>query len=153
MTACTIQTGGRACGSTRQVRHYLTGHACPDHTPAKTAGRPETQPDPQLTLDALQARFEHRPVTPDTRPRMGRYGVEVERVRLAGGGDTHAKRIPPKVTPEPAADLGQALPQLTCPGCHLHPRAHAPNCPMGPRARFAMAADGSILGTVKRGPE
>lgn len=153
MSACTVDLGGHPCGRTERVRHYLTGYACPAHTPARVAGRPEAYVDPALTLEALQAPFANRPVTPDTRPRMGRFGVEVERARLKG--DIGGKEIRANVRP-PAPGLnsrGQVSALLECPGCHRHPGAHEPNCPLGPRARFAMAADGSLVGTAKRGPE
>lgn len=147
-SACTVEVGGRACGATAGVRAYLPGPACPAHTPARLAGRPEPVPDPALTLEVIQERTfgARRPVTPDTRPRLGKFGVEVERARLAERRDAAAKTIRADVPP--AAGV-----ELSCPGCHRHPRSHAAHCPMGPRARFAMAADGSIVGTIKRGPE
>lgn len=123
MTACTLQSGGLVCGAV-PARPYLQGRRCTSHTPARLAGRPDLTADPDRTLAALQARFAQGPASPAARR------------------DIPAKEIPADVTPAPS-----------CPGCHLHPRAHAPNCPMGPRARFSMAADGSMLGTAKRGPE
>lgn len=156
MTACTIELDGRPCGTTTGVRHYLIGHACRAHTPARLAGRPERRIDPALTLEALQqATFARRLVTPDTRPRMGKFGVEVERAQLG-----LTVELPDPVEAAPPTSKSRPLPlgsgqraEPTCPGCHRHPQAHGPHCPLGPRARFAMASDGTMVGTRKRGPE
>ena len=39
----------RHCGSTQSVRQYLPGYRCPNHTPARLAGRPEP-PTPHEAL-------------------------------------------------------------------------------------------------------
>lgn len=36
----------RYCRSADQVRHFLPGHRCPDHTPNALKGLPETPPGP-----------------------------------------------------------------------------------------------------------
>lgn len=41
-----IGAESRYCGSTDQVRRYLTGMCCPEHTPARLAGRPEPPASP-----------------------------------------------------------------------------------------------------------
>ncbi len=40
------------CQSTDQVRRYLTGPRCPDHTPSALRGRSEVPPGPGLPADA-----------------------------------------------------------------------------------------------------
>lgn len=40
-----IGAESRYCGSTDQVRRYLTGMCCPEHTPARLAGHPEPPVD------------------------------------------------------------------------------------------------------------
>jgi hypothetical protein len=171
---CTLEDDGAACNAA-PTRPYLVGPRCTDHTPARLAGRQDHVPDPTLTLEALQARFAHCPVTPDTRPRLGRFGVEVERQRLGiqreepdlrvcccglgreqhwANGRGNNRGTCSGWAPAVATNRGITIPAApVCPGCHRHPGAHATHCPMGPRARFAMAADGSIVGTAKRGPE
>lgn len=47
------------CRSTEDVRYYLTGWRCPDHTPAKLAGREEDAPDPTRTLAGIRAAEEY----------------------------------------------------------------------------------------------
>ena len=54
MILCEHWIGGRFC-SEGPTRTYLVGHRCSAHTPAALAGRPDHQPDPVLTLDALRA--------------------------------------------------------------------------------------------------
>lgn len=49
-----VQTGWGTCGATEGVRLYLPGPRCPDHTPARLAGRPEANPDPALSLTGLR---------------------------------------------------------------------------------------------------
>lgn len=49
------QGTGRVCGATVDVRAYLAGPRCPQHTPARLAGRPEDAPDPARTLTGLRA--------------------------------------------------------------------------------------------------
>lgn len=39
----------RRCLTVEDVDQYLTGWRCPDHTPARIAGRPEPQPGPGYT--------------------------------------------------------------------------------------------------------
>lgn len=41
-----IGAAARPCGSTDQVRRYLPGYRCPQHTPAALAGRPEPPENP-----------------------------------------------------------------------------------------------------------
>lgn len=45
---CTHWLGGerRYCHDDKHVRRYATGPRCPEHTPARLAGRPEPQPGP-----------------------------------------------------------------------------------------------------------
>lgn len=38
---CEHETAGGVCGSTEEVRRFLTGLRCPAHTPAAVAGRAE----------------------------------------------------------------------------------------------------------------
>jgi hypothetical protein len=47
---------GHPCGSTDHVRPYAIGLRCPQHPPARLAGRPEPDDlvDPELTLDGLR---------------------------------------------------------------------------------------------------
>ncbi|WP_087507911.1 hypothetical protein [Cellulomonas iranensis] len=44
------------CGARDDVRTYLNGPACPQHTPAALAGHAEVSPDPATTLAALRER-------------------------------------------------------------------------------------------------
>lgn len=52
---CELWTGGAYCGAAGDVRAYVPGPRCPDHTPAALAGRPDHTPDPERTLDGLRA--------------------------------------------------------------------------------------------------
>lgn len=54
MNTCTHWTDGAFCGARGGVRKYLTGDRCPNHTPAALRGRPETTPDPALTITGLR---------------------------------------------------------------------------------------------------
>lgn len=47
-----IGTERHHCRSTHQVRPYLTGPRCPNHTPSALQGRPEAPPGPGLPADA-----------------------------------------------------------------------------------------------------
>jgi putative DNA primase/helicase len=53
--ACDYWSNGGYCGSP-EVRRYINGWRCIAHTPARVAGRPDIQPDPELTLAALRAK-------------------------------------------------------------------------------------------------
>lgn len=44
---------GRYCLNAEGVRRYLIGRRCPSHTPAALAGRPEPQPGPGYTPQAI----------------------------------------------------------------------------------------------------
>lgn len=50
------EQGVPACGSTDNVHPYLTGLACPLHTPAAAAGREEVVPDPEWGSEAGYAK-------------------------------------------------------------------------------------------------
>jgi hypothetical protein len=52
---CTYYTADAGVCGTTPTRVYLQGRRCPDHTPARLAGRPETVPDPARTLDGIRA--------------------------------------------------------------------------------------------------
>lgn len=58
--ACSLETGGRVCGSPVGVRRYLPGLRCAEHAPANPT------PDPDRTLDGLRAR-----TLPETYPAYG----------------------------------------------------------------------------------
>lgn len=47
-----IGTEHRHCGTTRDVRPYLTGPCCPAHTPNAIKGLPEVPPGPGLPATA-----------------------------------------------------------------------------------------------------
>jgi hypothetical protein len=47
-----VGADGRHCGSADQVRHYLTGHRCPLHTPRALQGLPEIPPGPGMPAGA-----------------------------------------------------------------------------------------------------
>jgi putative DNA primase/helicase len=51
--ACNYWSNGGRCGQP-ETRRYLNGWRCVAHTPAALAGRPDIEPDPELTLAALQ---------------------------------------------------------------------------------------------------
>lgn len=53
--SCQHHTDGVGVCGASPTRLYLTGRRCPNHTPARVAGRPEVTPDPALTLDGLRA--------------------------------------------------------------------------------------------------
>lgn len=56
---CALFVDGAVCG--RPAAHrYLVGVRCPDHTPARLAGRPETVPDPAATMAGLQRAAQER---------------------------------------------------------------------------------------------
>lgn len=74
------------CGSTFGVRRYLTGLACPFHTPAQLAGRadpPSPVPQPEesprrLPRSALTGDAGYGAATTDPRPRIlpePRFGI------------------------------------------------------------------------------
>lgn len=44
----------RFCGSDVDVRRYLPGLRCPDHTPARLAGHAEASPNPDHTMEGLR---------------------------------------------------------------------------------------------------
>lgn len=48
------------------TRAYLTGPRCADHTPARLAGRDETIPDPERTLDGRRRAAGINPEQPMT---------------------------------------------------------------------------------------
>lgn len=48
-----IGTLNRECGA-EGARHYVSGMCCPDHTPARLAGRPENKPDPARSMTGLR---------------------------------------------------------------------------------------------------
>jgi len=50
---CGYYTAGGHCRAT-PTRRYLQGPRCAAHSPAAVAGRPETAPDPALTLTGLR---------------------------------------------------------------------------------------------------
>ncbi len=57
MSTCEHWDGtARATCAEPSTGYYLTGRCCPAHTPAALAGRPETVPDPPLTLAGLRIR-------------------------------------------------------------------------------------------------
>lgn len=53
-TPCRHWDNDHPCGNPN-TRNYLTGPRCSAHTPAATADKPETTPDPNRTLTALRA--------------------------------------------------------------------------------------------------
>lgn len=53
MNSCGHWINGGYCGAPAE-KSYVVGPRCPPHTPAALAGRPETVPDPALTLDGLR---------------------------------------------------------------------------------------------------
>lgn len=55
VTGCGHWQDGGYCGATDNVRRYIPGPRCPQHTPAALNGRPECEPDPTLTLDGIRA--------------------------------------------------------------------------------------------------
>ena len=56
MTAatCDYTAAGIVCGVAEDVRLYITGLRCLEHTPSALAGRPEVTVNPDLTLAALK---------------------------------------------------------------------------------------------------
>ena len=52
----TLEMHRSMCGVTEDVRLYMTGLRCLEHTPSALAGRPEVTVDPDLTLAALKRR-------------------------------------------------------------------------------------------------
>jgi hypothetical protein len=57
--ACDHWSNGGRCGNP-ETRRYINGWRCAAHTPAALAGRPDLEPDPELTLAALQAKAARR---------------------------------------------------------------------------------------------
>jgi len=57
--------GSGVCGAPSPAG-YITGLRCPDHTPARLAGRPETVPDPARTLTGLRKAAGVDPTAPMT---------------------------------------------------------------------------------------
>lgn len=53
------------CGAS-SAAGYITGPRCPDHTPARLAGRPEAVPDPARTLEGLRKAAGLDPTAPMT---------------------------------------------------------------------------------------
>lgn len=51
---CNLWQDGAYCLAETE-KAYLDGPRCPGHTPAALAGRPETVPDPSLTLAGIRA--------------------------------------------------------------------------------------------------
>ncbi|WP_329187009.1 hypothetical protein [Actinacidiphila glaucinigra] len=75
-----IGTETRHCGATEDVRHYLPGMRCPQHTPAALAGRAEPQPGPGIPAYRQQTTNEARPVT-SWRDVNGALYVDLEGIR------------------------------------------------------------------------
>jgi hypothetical protein len=63
--ACDYWSGGGYCGNP-ETRRYINGWRCVAHMPAALADRPDLQPDPELTLAALQAKAGERYAYPPT---------------------------------------------------------------------------------------
>lgn len=55
------------CTATTDAR-YMVGPRCPEHTPARLAGRLEPSPDPTRAAEALRSRPLH--VTPEVTPNV-----------------------------------------------------------------------------------
>lgn len=150
MTTCSITVADHVCGSTDGVRLYLTGHACRVHTPARAAGRAEPHLPPILVAPAVPV-IALPPVQEQlalVEPGVCECGLgRADHWGNGRGNNRGTCRGWKPIDQKPIRIV------LECPGCHLDPRAHAPHCPMGARARFAMAADGFIVGTAERGPE
>jgi hypothetical protein len=63
--ACDYWSSGGRCGNP-ETRRYINSWRCVAHTPAAVAGRQDIEPDPELTLSALQAKAgEHRKLPVD----------------------------------------------------------------------------------------
>lgn len=58
----------RYCRADEGVRHFLTGHRCPLHTPSALAGRPEPQPGPGMPARTELPTWTREPRPGDRRP-------------------------------------------------------------------------------------